>query len=379
MRLNTADILKLVPEFMRDDAAVKGLAAAVNALIREPGIRVKTVRVWDQIDQLTHEQLDELAYELDIDWYDSGLPIETKRKIVKISDLTHSRRGTRWAVEELMSAYFHPSEVVEWYEDNSISWKPYHFVICVTDRDVSDEEIQEFTRIARVAMPVRCRIDGICFSDKYGSTVIAYAGITGAHFFTSTKCGTIPRRATLGGVVDDFGVVVSEETDAFQFDTPNAGTEVAGIFPRRGTLADIAKVAAVASEGSGVSLFDPPLSGDEVVGVIPRRGTLGGEVSGSEAAAGNGSTPSFFTPKLTGTEPKAGTVGGIVSGANASAGETSTASAFDLKHTGDEISGTFPRIGTLGASQSASAAVPVRSSDVQSFDCIKCGTVRCGK
>lgn len=75
MKLADVDVLKLVPEFMRKDEAVLGLAAAVNKLIKEPGGKIKTARVWDQIDNLTSEQLDELAYELDIDWYDPALPI----------------------------------------------------------------------------------------------------------------------------------------------------------------------------------------------------------------------------------------------------------------------------------------------------------------
>lgn len=53
IKLDDVDVLKLVPEFMRNDAAVQGLAAAVNSLIKAPGARIKTARVWDQIDRLT--------------------------------------------------------------------------------------------------------------------------------------------------------------------------------------------------------------------------------------------------------------------------------------------------------------------------------------
>ena len=102
IKLDDVDVLKLVPEFMRNDAAVQGLAAAVNSLIKAPGARIKTARVWDQIDRLTGAQLDELAYELDIDWYDKDLPLENKRALVKSADLVHSRRGTKWAVEQVL-------------------------------------------------------------------------------------------------------------------------------------------------------------------------------------------------------------------------------------------------------------------------------------
>lgn len=200
MRLSNADVLKLVPEFMRDDEAVKGLAAAVNELIREPGRRIKTVRVWDQIDKLDDAQLDELAYELDIDWYNSSLPIESKRAIIKSSDLVHMRRGTKWSVEELISTYFSKGFVMEWHEDGYVNPKPYHFTVYTSHRDVTDAIIQEFRAIAKVAMSVRSRMDGVYYSDTYGSRAVVRHE-DAACFFTSKKCGTSPRSAVVGAVV----------------------------------------------------------------------------------------------------------------------------------------------------------------------------------
>ena len=188
MRLSTADTLKLVPEFMRNDEAVKGLAAAVNKLIREPGAKVKTVRIWDQIDELDDAQLDELAYELGIDWYSSKLPLENKRAVIKTSDLVHRRRGTKWAVEELISTYFVTGFVMEWHEEGYDNPKPYHFSVYTSHRDVTDDLMKEFNAIAKVAMSVRSRLDGVHFSDTFGERLTA--GNTNSVFlFTSKKCG----------------------------------------------------------------------------------------------------------------------------------------------------------------------------------------------
>lgn len=197
MKLSTADILKLLPEFMRDDEAVKGLAASVNKLIQEPGQRVKTLRVWDQIDNLIDEQLDELAYELNIDWYSSSLPLEKKRAVVKISDLIHSRRGTKWAVEHLIGAYIAPGFVTEWHEEGYKNPQPFHFTIYTSNRDVTDELLEEFKALAKVAMSVRSRLDDVWFSDTFGSPIQASSSES-VHFFTSKKCGTIPRAAVIG-------------------------------------------------------------------------------------------------------------------------------------------------------------------------------------
>lgn len=188
MLLATADILKLVPEFMRDDEAVKGLATAVNKLIREPARKVNTVRVWDQIDELDNDQLDELAYELDIDWYTSGLPLENKRAVVKISDMVHSRRGTKWAVEELISAYFSRGFVMEWHEENYVNPRPFHFTVYTSHRNITEETMKEFNAIVKVAMSARSRMDGVHFCDTFGDMVIA-SHTAKAFPFYSKKCG----------------------------------------------------------------------------------------------------------------------------------------------------------------------------------------------
>lgn len=227
MRLSTADVLKLVPEFMRDDEAVKGLACAVNNLIREPGQRVKTLRVWDQIDELDDAQLDELAYELGIDWYSSSLPLENKRAVIKISDLVHSRRGTKWAVEELISAYLSPGFVVEWYEDGYTNPTPFHFSVYTRHREVTDEIMQEFRAIAKVAMSARSRMDGVYFSDTFGSRVAA-GNTDSAYFFTSKKCGTIPRIATAGGILSGEDVTAGAETIAATMKIVKCGTAKCG-------------------------------------------------------------------------------------------------------------------------------------------------------
>lgn len=255
MLLRTADILKLVPEFMRKDDAVKGLAAAVNKLIREPGARVKTIRVWDQIDNLDDVQLDELAYEFDIDWYSSSLPLENKRAVVKIADLVHSRRGTKWAVEQLITAYISPGSVAEWSDSGYINPKPFHFSVYTSNRHVTSETLQEFMAIAKVAMSVRSRLDGVYFSDKYGGTVVAIEGRTTPYFFTSNKCGTIPRPGTIGGVFPQPAATAGENSEGYGFTSEQAGSIEAGVYPRAAYVSSISSAAVQASGAAAPGSF----------------------------------------------------------------------------------------------------------------------------
>lgn len=125
MKLSNADVLQLLPAFMRDDEAVRAFARAVNALIVAPGQKVQRLREWDQIDNMTDKELDELAWEMSLEWYDPAVDIESKRTTLKAATLLKEKAGTKWAVSEAVDAvYGVKPEISEWFEYEG---EPGHF------------------------------------------------------------------------------------------------------------------------------------------------------------------------------------------------------------------------------------------------------------
>ena len=115
--LENTNTLKLLPGWMRDDDAVQALAGACDILFQGAAKRIKTPRTWDQIDNLTDEELDELAWELNIDWWQSCWSLEQKRATEKVARQIKAKRGTKWAVEQLITASFGTGYVKEWFEE----------------------------------------------------------------------------------------------------------------------------------------------------------------------------------------------------------------------------------------------------------------------
>lgn len=144
MTLSNADLRRLLPVFMQDDDAVISLAEAVNELIRGPGSKVKRIREWDQFDNLTEAELDELAYEMGIDWYDPTVPIANKRATISAAKLLKDKSGTAWAiVEAVKAAYGAVPEITEWHEYDPAG-TPGHFKLEIQAQDTFD-----FARILR--------------------------------------------------------------------------------------------------------------------------------------------------------------------------------------------------------------------------------------
>ncbi len=172
MKLDDLDFVKLIPEFMRDDEAIKVFAEVLNEVSHKIALKCQTLGTWNHIDELSVEELDELAWELNIDWYNKKSSIEVKREIIKNSDLVHSRRGTKWAVEQLVKSYFGSGKVQEWYEYDGA---PYRFKVITSNAEITETLMQEFLRAVEKSKNVRSWLEAVTI--ELGSSLTIYTGI----------------------------------------------------------------------------------------------------------------------------------------------------------------------------------------------------------
>lgn len=169
MKIDNPKTLKLLPTWMRDDEANIALSSAMDDLIKAPGERVKAPRVWDQLEHLTDEELDETAWELGIDWWSSSWERDQKIRTIKMAGAIMEKRGTKWAVEQLAIAAFGMGEVTEWFEYGG---EPFCFKILTNATLTPDGIAQILAMIARVknarshieAISVARRIDQRLFT-----------------------------------------------------------------------------------------------------------------------------------------------------------------------------------------------------------------------
>ena len=158
MRLKETEILKLLPAWMQEDGSVKGLAAGTDEVTRAIEARLRLLSRWDQIDQLSEAELDEMAWELNIQWYDSTAPIETKRAVIRNSDRVYAKLGTRYAVEQIVADYFGTGEVREWYEYGG---RPHHFKVLSDNPELVNNNLELFLKLLGVVKRRSSWLDAI--------------------------------------------------------------------------------------------------------------------------------------------------------------------------------------------------------------------------
>ena len=158
MKLTDLEFIRLLPQFMRSDKAVQGLSAGIDSIIPQVVAELEKLSTWDRIDTLSEGELDELAWELNILWYDKGATIDVKRNIVRGSDEIYKKLGTKWAVENVISTYFGEGYIEEWFQ---YSGDPGHFRVFSTNPTVNEAKFAEFINLLNKVKRASAKLDGV--------------------------------------------------------------------------------------------------------------------------------------------------------------------------------------------------------------------------
>lgn len=161
MRLSDAEILKLLPGWMREDASIQGLAIGTDAVTRALHARIKLLSRWNQIDSLNEAELDEMAWELNILWYDSTAAIDVKRAVIRNSDKVFAKLGTRYAVEQIVTDYFGSGAVREWFEYGG---EPHHFKVMSSNPELVNNNLEMFLELLGTVKRRSSILDAILIS-----------------------------------------------------------------------------------------------------------------------------------------------------------------------------------------------------------------------
>lgn len=158
MKLSNLEFIKLLPQFMQDDKAVRGLAAGIDSIIPQLAAEIEKLSTWDRIDTLSEAELDDLAWELNILWYDTSAPIDVKRNVVRDSDAVYKKLGTKWAVENVISTYFGEGYIEEWFQYGG---DPGRFRVYSSNPTLNERKFAEFLSLLNKVKRASSQLDGV--------------------------------------------------------------------------------------------------------------------------------------------------------------------------------------------------------------------------
>lgn len=213
MKLNTVQLDRLIPSFMRDDPTFKALCYALESEIKLLYEQTNLIKLYQNIDNLPEAILDELAWQFNSIEYNKSYSIDIKRTLIKNCLSTHHKRGTVAAVEEVASSIFGNATVTEWFEYGG---EPYHFKVHTANVSTSDEMIIEFNRVIKQTQNIRSHLEEV-IAETIDSMDIFSGGIITAtddiRLFTS-PLGEYDNSAIELCIIDgklSFNLVVTQE------------------------------------------------------------------------------------------------------------------------------------------------------------------------
>lgn len=129
-RYDEARFAWMLPAWMRGEPFDAALAGVVDEMGAEVAGKVAAWPTWGHIGELGEPELDALAADMAIAWYDAAADVESKRAIVANARKIQSRLGTKWALEEVLRIYYdEAARVVEWFDYGAAMGPSGHFSI----------------------------------------------------------------------------------------------------------------------------------------------------------------------------------------------------------------------------------------------------------
>lgn len=128
--LRDSQIADILPDILKYRPDVQAVSYAIRMQIARIYDLSQRCRMLAGIDVIGEDVLDLLALELQSIYYDTGLPIDKKRDIIKSTLKWHWYGGTKASVEDYIRTIFGGGSVTEWYEYGG---SPYTFKVDAED------------------------------------------------------------------------------------------------------------------------------------------------------------------------------------------------------------------------------------------------------
>ena len=122
--LPSISMIDILPPNLCDDKNIVAAAKSIDAINQYSASKLPNGVLVSNIDQLTDNILNVMAWQWHLENFDANWPEKTKRGAIKQSLIWHRKKGTKAIVQDVIDKLFAKCMIEEWYEYNG---KPYMF------------------------------------------------------------------------------------------------------------------------------------------------------------------------------------------------------------------------------------------------------------
>lgn len=172
--ISSVRILDLLPPSISADEGVRQAAEAIQGEMDLLTAQIELLKIVPALDTVSAEVLDHLAWQWNVKFYSDNMPVEKRRQLVKQAFSQAKARGTKAAVQLVISAVFSEGELEEWFQYGG---EPYHFRY-ISDTIVSEPGVlEELVRAIETEKNVRSFLERLQLRRAFTANVYAGLGI----------------------------------------------------------------------------------------------------------------------------------------------------------------------------------------------------------
>lgn len=161
-------LIDLVPSSIRDDPNIQAAASAIDAELQKVTAAIPDTLLLSRIEELPEDIVDSLAWQFHVDFYEPGISLDQKRRLVKTAIASHRKKGTPSAVEEVVSAILEGAVVEEWFEYGG---EPYFFRVIKINGQVTPEMYPRLKRAVDDVKNTRSWLESVSLYREMSGTV----------------------------------------------------------------------------------------------------------------------------------------------------------------------------------------------------------------
>ncbi|MDR7318925.1 phage tail protein I [Brevibacillus nitrificans] len=158
INIQSASLLNILSTNLKADSNVQAIARAIDPKHQEVSNAINQLLLSVDLEAKSELIIDLLAWQKHVDFYDSSLPTDTKRELVRQAEAAHRHKGTPWAIDQIVSTAFDEAVVSEWFEYGG---DPFRFKVITADRMTDNKRYADIIRAINSAKNKRSRLETI--------------------------------------------------------------------------------------------------------------------------------------------------------------------------------------------------------------------------
>lgn len=178
-KIDDLKIKNILPSSLEDEKLL-AISDGIDRVLNRINNKIDKCYFYKNLENTYPEIVDEMFWEWHVDYYSEDLTLDKKIKLIRNSYVNHLRKGTPWAVENMLNDILDGYQLLEWFEYDG---DPYHFKV-VTDKEFeSVETIKKVNKIIDITKNIRSHFDGLSHHKKImGTQNYAYANFVAESF-----------------------------------------------------------------------------------------------------------------------------------------------------------------------------------------------------